>query len=82
MEANRPTTVTFGEAGLEMATFTPIGRNGKDVNKVFSAISGNSGGSKERAIVELLLSPDLEGRIVNNSVNKTAEIIVNTMREV
>lgn len=82
MVANRPTTVTFGEAGLEMATFTPIGRNGKDVNKVFSAISGNSGGSKERAIVELLLSPDLEGRIVNNSVNKTAEIIVNTMREV
>ena len=39
--ANRPTTATFGEAGLEMATHVySIGKRGKDVNKLFSNLSG------------------------------------------
>lgn len=79
--ADRPTPVIFGESGLEMATFTPIGRTGRDVNKIFS----NSGGTGAMASggmvsIELLLSPDLENRIVKNTLNQTAEVIMRTTR--
>lgn len=82
MIANRPTLVEFGEAGMEMATFTPIGRTGRDVNKLFSNVSmgGESGGSGGKIGIELLLSPDLEARITHNTLNKTAEIITRVQR--
>lgn len=79
--ANQPTSVVFGEAGMEAATFTPIGRTGQDVNKIFSSLSGEGGGSMGGAVsIELLLSPDLESRIVSNTLNKTAQVFVKTMR--
>ena len=31
--ANKPTTVTFGEAGLEAATFTPLSRAGVNTGR-------------------------------------------------
>ena len=76
--ANRPTTITFGEAGLERATFTPLGRMGRDVNKTFTNVSGSGGEGK--ISIELLLSPDLESRIVSNTLNQTAEVFSRTMR--
>ena len=77
MIANRPTTVTFGEGGgLEMAQFTPLNGRGKDVSKIFSNMGGSGGGAMGGSVsIELLLSPDLEARVVQNSLNKTAEII-------
>jgi hypothetical protein len=78
--ANRPTSVTFGEAGLEMASFRPIGRKGQDVNKVFSNMSGGGGSASGAVTIELLLSPDLEARVVQNSLNKTAEIVTRIQR--
>ena len=77
--ANKPTTVTFGEAGLEAGTFMPLGRVGKDVNSLFSNVSG-AGDSNGRVSIELLLSPDLESRIVSNTLNKTAEVFTRTQR--
>ena len=79
MFANKPTTVTFGEAGMEMATFTPMGRAGKDINKMFSGNMSGAGGSGKVSI-ELLLSPDLESRIVSNTLDKTAEVFIQTIR--
>jgi len=77
--ANKPTTVTFGEAGMEMASFMPMGRVGKDVNSIFSNMSGGDGGSGSVSI-ELLLSPDLESRIVSNTLGKTAQVFVKQQR--
>lgn len=79
--ANQPTSVVFGEAGIEAATFTPIGRTGQDVNKIFSSLSGAGSGDMGGAVsIELLLSPDLESRIVSNTLNKTAQVFTKTMR--
>lgn len=78
--ANRRTNVQFGEAGLEMATFTPLGRTGQDVNKMFSSLDGGSSGADGKVSIELLLSPELESRIVRNTLNKTADVIMRTSR--
>lgn len=80
--ANRPTTVTFGEKGLEMASFVPVNRTGRDVNKVFSNLSGAGGGAGAGGNIgiELLLSPDLEARVVKNSLNQAANIITKVQR--
>lgn len=80
--ANRPTSVMFGEAGLEMATFTPIGKTGRDVNKVFSALGGSGSSSNGGKIeIQLNLSPDLEARITSNTMNRTAGIITRIGRK-
>lgn len=76
--ADRPTTVTFGEAGLEMAQFTPLGRNGKDVNKIFGDLGGAMGGSLQLGI---MLSPDLRAEIINTTMDKVALNIEHTRRE-
>jgi len=74
MIANKPTKAVFGDNGLELATFTPLDKSGKNVNKLFSNIDTGEGiGGK--TVIEVVLSPDLEGRIVTNSLNQTAEII-------
>ena len=76
MIADRPTTVTFGEGqGLEMATFTPLNKTGRDVNKLFTNL-GQGGSSMEGTLeVDVTLSPDLEARIVKRSMDETAGII-------
>lgn len=78
--ANRPTTITFGEAGLEKATFTPLGRMGRDVSKTFTNVSGLGEGAGGKVSIELLLSPDLESRIISNSLNATAEVFTRVQR--
>lgn len=76
--ADRPTTATFGERGLEMATFTPLGRNGKDVSKVFGDLGGAMGGNLQLGI---MLSPDLRAEIINTTMDKVALNIEHTRRE-
>lgn len=76
--ADKPTSLTFGERGLEMASIIPLNRVGRDVNKLFDG-SGNGmrGSSAEGNIaIELFLSPDLESRIVNNTLSETARTMV------
>jgi len=64
-----------------MATLTPIGRTGRDVNKIFSNLGGGSGGNSGGNVqIELLLSPDLESRIVKNTLTKTGQIITKVQR--
>lgn len=74
---NRPTTALFGEHGAEMATFMPLNRIGKNMNKVFgdSGMLSQGGGN---LTIQLDLSPDLESRIVSNTLNETARVIMKT----
>jgi hypothetical protein len=72
--ANRPTTVTFGEKGPEAATFSPLGRVGMDEGKTF--VSGDGGGQSGKMSIELLLSPDLEARIIDKSFGGMADVFV------
>lgn len=76
--ATKPTTAIFGERGAEKATFTPLNRSGRDVNKVFSDISG--GGGEGRIALDILLSPDLEARIVENSMDGVAGVLARVNR--
>lgn len=75
--ATQPTRVLFGERGPELATFIPLGRQGRDVNKVFGNIGSAGGG---RLLIEMLLSPDLEARVVENSLARTADVIARVSR--
>jgi len=78
--ANRPTSVLFGEAGPEIATFTPIGRKGADVNKVFSALGEGQGGMNGQVEIGVTLSPDLEARITKNTLGEAARVITQVSR--
>ena len=80
MIADRPTTVTFGEGGLEIAKFIPLSRSGNDVGKVFSNLSSSGRGMDGKLSVELLLSPDLEARIMENSLGQFSDILVSVER--
>lgn len=70
--ATRPTTATFGEVP-EAVTFTPLDRRGRDVGKLFT--SGDIGGGEGRIALDILLSPDLEARIVEHSMDGVAEVV-------
>lgn len=75
--ATRPTTAMFGEGGPELATFTPLSRTGRDVNKLFGDVSG---GGEGRISLDILLSPDLEARIVENSMDGVANVLARINR--
>lgn len=77
--ATRPTTVTFGEAGAEMATFTPLSRIGRDTGKIFSSGEGG-GGIGGTIVVQLDLSPDVEARVVESSMNSVAQVVTKINR--
>lgn len=79
--ADKPTTAIFGEAGRELATFTPLDKTGKDVNKVFGDTAGlGGGGMSGRLLIEMLLSPDLEARITENTLSEAAGIVTQITR--
>lgn len=60
--AYKPTLALFGERpGGERATFTPLNK---------------SGGAQGKMQIELLLSPDLEARIVDNAIGEFADVMV------
>lgn len=67
--ADQPTTVTFGEAGRELALFVPFDRMG-------SFLSGLSRGAGGRTEVLISLSPGLRAEIVDEAMGGAADIIV------
>jgi len=77
--ADKPTAAIFGERGRELVTFTPLDKTGRDVNKLFGDTSG-IGTSGGRMLIEMLLSPDLEARVIENSLSRTAEIVARVSR--
>jgi len=77
--ATRPTKAIFGDAGPELATFTPLGRIGRNVNKLFGD-GGKGGGMDGTIVLDISLSPDLEARIVENYMDGVANIITKVTR--
>jgi hypothetical protein len=71
--ARKPTVAIFGEAGPEMATFTPLNKLGSQGSKV-TPMSATNMPMDGRIRLEMLLSPDLEARVVDNTLGEIADI--------
>ena len=71
--ANKATSVTFGEAGLEAAIFMPL--NGSKMSGLGS-FSNVSGGQNGKTVVEVWLSPDLQARIINQAQSGIVDVFV------
>jgi hypothetical protein len=56
----------------------PLNRLGKNTSGIFGGSGGGAGNGM--ISIELLLSPDLESRIISNTLNQTAEIVMRTSR--
>lgn len=78
--ATRPTRAVFGEGGAEAVTFTPLTKIGRNEGKVDVSGSLDDLGMNGKIAVDLYLSPDLEARVVENSMNGVAEAIVKINR--
>lgn len=75
--ATRPTTATFGEVP-EAVTFTPLNHQGRNTGKIFS--TGGGSGGEGRIALDINLSPDLQARIVEESMNGVADVIARVNR--
>lgn len=79
--ATRPTNIMAGEKGAERIDVTPLSGRGNNVGRVFgdrNAMGADGGGFIK---LEMLLSPDLEARVVDTSlenVSVTLERIMNS----
>jgi len=80
--ANKPTTVTFGEAGPEVAMFTPLSRAGVNTGRVTgnlpAGLGGGSAGGKHT--VGISLSPGLEGKIIDQTMDEMSEVLIKIER--
>jgi hypothetical protein len=71
--ARKPTVAVFGEAGLEAATFTPLNKLGAGAS-VPPINAGQMANRSGRIRLEMLLSPDLEAKIVDNTLGEIADV--------
>jgi hypothetical protein len=76
MFADKPTSVTFGEAGPEVAMFIPLRSPMGVMPSAFS--NAQAGGNIQ---LEVLLSADLEARITQTSLNNVALAIDKLQRQ-
>jgi hypothetical protein len=78
--ARKPTVALFGEAGPEMATFTPLNKLGEGMVGGQAPVDGRQS-LQGRLRLEMLLSPDLEARITDNTLDEVADVIYTIERE-
>ena len=79
--ARKPTVALFGEAGPEMATFTPLNNLAETTPFGGQAPEGARDSKMGKLRLEMLLSPDLEARIVDDTLNEVADVIYTIERE-
>jgi hypothetical protein len=77
--ATRPGTINVAETRPEIITATPLGKPGKDIGKVFSNASGG-GGMDGKIEIGMTLSPDLEARIISQTLSETANVVLRINR--
>lgn len=78
--ATSPTNLTIGDAGPEIAYTMPLTRNfsGQSfLNGLPISNGNNAGGAID---ISLLLSPDLEARVVRESLNGVAKVLTEVQR--
>jgi hypothetical protein len=78
--ATTPQSIKVGERGAEMVQTTPIGRVGNDVNKFFMGAGGEGENTRGEVEIGLTLSPDLEARIIRQSMDATANVVLKVNR--
>jgi hypothetical protein len=78
--ARKPTVAIFGEAGPEAATFTPLSQLGAKSTFGGQSISGRQS-STNKLRLEMLLSPDLEARIIDQALDEVADVTFTIERE-
>ena len=78
--ARKPTVAIFGEAGPEAATFTPLNKM-SDVTMPGAQMLSSRDPQTGRLTLEMLLSPELEARIKDDTINEMADIIYTIERE-
>jgi len=76
--ATRPTKALFGEKGPERVDITPLNKPGNNVGKVFGDKSAMGMGGSVKIALEL--SPDLEARIIENSLDGMAVTLEKVVR--
>lgn len=72
--AGSPQLIQFGEVP-EIATFTPV--NQLNSNQMGSGVSSGKSG---KTTIEVLLSPGLEARVVDNALSQVADVMVKVQR--
>ena len=70
--ARKPTVAIFGEAGPEVAEFTPL--NKLDSNPPTASMGAGQMTRSGKLRLELLLSPDLEAKIIDDTLGEIADV--------
>ena len=66
---------------LNLAKFPSISKANKDTRNLFSGMSAGKSNNKNGSIsIDLTLSPDLEARVVKNTMDKTADVMTKIRR--
>ncbi len=80
--ANKKTTAIFGEAGPELALFVPLkgGSLTASASPTVAKIPELATGGKDKIKIELLLSPGIEARIIDKTLDDVADVILRRMR--
>jgi len=78
--ARKPTMALFGEAGAEVASFSPINRVGANENRVFGGYVPGGTSKGERHEVLVSLGQDLEGRLIDGALNEVSRVFVKVQK--
>ena len=78
--ARKPTLALFGERGAEAATFTPLGRVGRNEGRLFGDSSLGSARGESSMSLRVLLDPGLRAEIINQALVDMADVIIEEIR--
>lgn len=78
--ATRPTRDLLGKTGADRANFMPLSRVEKNLSKMSGDPSSRGGGLNGQIRILVDLSPDLEGRIVEKSMDSVADVFAKVGR--
>lgn len=78
--ADKPTMAIWGEDGKEYAQFTPARKLDRGQTSSLDT-GGNRVTDPVKVALDVLLSPDLEARVVDRSIDRAADVMLKVLRE-
>lgn len=80
--ASKPTPIIMGDAGLEVGTFRPLNAGKVSSSNIPNFTDGAAAGGGGNSKIELMLwlSPDIEAKIVNKSVDAFTDVVTSVRR--